>query len=71
MKVSAFGTIMRISTQAVIDLYTRESLVTKIDHSLPKRRVVRILNRLIEQKGVPGAITTDNGPEITSVVMDS
>ena len=60
----------RIRALAVIDLYTRESLAIEADHSLPGRRVVRILDRLIEQKGVPEAITSDNGPEFTSIVMD-
>ena len=33
--------------------------------------IVRILDRLIEQKGVPEAITSDNGPEFTIMVMDN
>ena len=32
--------------------------------------IVRILDRLIEQKGVPEAITSDNDPEFNSMVMD-
>lgn len=60
----------RIRALAVIDLYTRESLAIEVDHSLPGQRVVRILDRLIEQKGTPEAITSDNGPEFTSIVMD-
>ena len=61
----------RIRALAVIDLYKRESLAIEIDHSLSGKRVVRILDRLIEQKGVPEAITTDNGSEFTSLVVDS
>ena len=61
----------RIRALAIIDLYTRESLAIEVDHSLPGQRVVRILDRLIEQKGIPEAITTDNGPEFTSIVMDT
>jgi len=61
----------RIRTLAVIDLYTLESLAIEVDHSLPGQRVVRILDRLIEQKGIPEAITKDNGPEFTSLVMDA
>lgn len=60
----------RIRALAIIDLYTRESLAIEVDHSLPGRRVVRILSRLIEQKGAPEAITSDNCPEFTSIVMD-
>jgi putative transposase len=59
----------RIRALAVIDLYTRESLAIEVDHSLSGQRVVRILDRFIEQKGVPEAITSDNGPEFTSIVM--
>ena len=61
----------RIRALAIIDLYTRESLAIEVDHNLPGQRVVRRLDRLIEQKGIPEAITTDNGPEFTSIVMDT
>ena len=61
----------RIRALAVIEQYTREILAIEVDHSLPGRRVVRVLERIIEMRGRPEAITTDNGPEFTSIVMDT
>lgn len=53
----------------VIDDYNRESLVIEIDTSLPSLRVVRVLERLIEDRGKPKVIRVDNGPESTSEMM--
>lgn len=47
----------------VIDDFNRESLAIEIDTSLPSRRVIRVLNRIIAQRGKPAGIRTDNGPE--------
>jgi putative transposase len=53
----------------VIDDYNRESLAIEIDTSLPSLRVVRVLDRLIEDRGKPKVIRVDNGPELTSEMM--
>ena len=53
----------------VIDDYNRESLAVEIDTSLPSLRVVRVLERLIEDRGKPSVIRVDNGPEFTSDTM--
>lgn len=47
----------------IIDDFNRESLVIEIDTSLPSRRVIRALNRIIAQRGKPANIRVDNGPE--------
>ena len=39
-------------------------LAIEIDTSLPARRVVRVLDRLGELRGLPGASRMDNGPEL-------
>lgn len=54
----------------VIDQFTRECLWLEVDTSLPSARVIRVLNQLIELRGKPEVITTDNGPEFTSMAMD-
>lgn len=50
----------------VIDDYNRESLAIEVDTSLPSLRVIRVLQRLIEQRGKPANIRSDNGPEFIS-----
>ena len=50
----------------IIDDFNRESLAIEADTSLPTLRLIRVLDRLIEQKGKPANIRTDNGPEFIS-----
>ncbi|MFT4155617.1 IS3 family transposase [Parafilimonas sp.] len=47
----------------VIDDFNRESLAIEADTSLPSLRVQRVLEQLVIQKGKPGNIRCDNGPE--------
>ncbi|MEG3620374.1 IS3 family transposase, partial [Magnetovibrio sp. PR-2] len=47
----------------VIDDYNREGLGIEVDFSLPAARVIRALDRIIEWRGKPAAIRSDNGPE--------
>ena len=41
-----------------------------IDFSLPAERVLRALDQLIEWRGKPKRIRTDNGPEYISKLME-
>ena len=41
-----------------------------IDTSLPGARVVRVLDDVALQRGLPQTIVMDNGPELTSRVLD-
>lgn len=50
----------------VIDDFNRESLAIEVDTSLPSLRVIRVLERLIAQRGKPANIRCDNGPEFIS-----
>jgi putative transposase len=50
----------------MVDSYTRECLAIEVDSCLSSRRVTRVLEWVIEQRGVPEAIRCDNGPEFTS-----
>ena len=59
----ARGRRFRILT--VVDDFTRECLATVVDTSLPGVRVVAELERVIERRGLPAAIVSDNGTELT------
>ncbi|WP_170004130.1 IS3 family transposase [Pseudopontixanthobacter vadosimaris] len=50
----------------VVDDVTRECLAAVPDTSISGRRVVRELTALIDQRGKPGMIVSDNGTELTS-----
>jgi putative transposase len=50
----------------VIDDFNREGLAIDADISLPAERVIRSLNRIIEWRGKPKRIRSDNGPEYIS-----
>lgn len=60
----ANGRMIRILS--VVDAFTRECLVLEADTSLGSGRVARELDRLIEQRGLPESVRSDNGPEFTS-----
>nr|WP_314961104.1 IS3 family transposase [Bradyrhizobium cosmicum] len=53
----------------VVDDVTRECLAAIPDSSISGRRVARELTALIEQRGKPGMIGSDNGTEFTSNAM--
>ena len=60
----ANGRMIRILS--VVDAFTRECLVLEADTSLGSGRVTRALDRLIEDRGQPESVRSDNGPEFTS-----
>ena len=53
----------------LIDTFSKESVLQIIDSSLQGSRLVRELNQLAEERGLPKVIKCDNGPEFTSKVM--
>ena len=55
-----------IRTLNIIDDFNREALSISIDTSLPARRVIRELNKLVEWRGKPDKVRSDNGPELIS-----
>ena len=56
----AWGRRIRLFT--VVDIFTREALAIEVDTSLPGGRVVRVLERLVTERGGPDEIVLDNGP---------
>ena len=60
----------KFRTLNVMDDCSREVLAIEVDTSLSSRRVIRTLDRIIEQRGKRVSIRTDNGPEFTSKVLE-
>lgn len=56
----------RIRILTIVDDFSRECLKMVVDTSLSGKRVARELTGLIAEKGMPLAITSDNGTEFTS-----
>ncbi len=55
-----------IRVLAVVDAYTRECLALEVDTSFASRRVTRVLEVIVAERGQPQSIRCDNGPELTS-----
>jgi putative transposase len=60
----------KLRTFNVVDAFTRECLAIEVDFSLPSARVIRVLDKLVWQYGLPESLRVDNGPEFISVAMD-
>lgn len=60
----------RFRALTIIDVYTRESVTIEVRQSLKGEDVVRTLNRLKHERGVPKLLFCDNGSEFTSQAMD-
>jgi putative transposase len=50
----------------VVDTFTRECVAIETDSCLSSVRVTRTLDWVITQRGAPGSVRCDNGPEFTS-----
>ena len=60
----------RFRALVIVDDYSRECPVIEVDTSLGGRRVVSILEKLTDLRGLPEVITIDNGPEFAGKVLD-
>lgn len=65
----AFTDGRRFRVPAVIDDFSRECLALVTDTSLSGLRVTRELNLLMEQRGKPNTIVSNNGTEFTSIAV--
>lgn len=61
----------RFRCLTILDEFSRECLAIHVAHSIPALRVIEILERLREERGLPGVIVTDNGSEFTSRAFDA
>ena len=64
-----FASGRRFRILNIVDDVTRECLAAIPDTSISGRRVARELTTLIERRGKPGMIVSDNGTEFTSNAM--
>ena len=64
-----FASGRRFRILNIVDDVARECLAAIPDISISGRRVARELTTLIEQRGKPGMIVSDNGTEFTSNAM--
>jgi putative transposase len=60
----------KLRTLSIEDAYTRELLAIEVDTSLPALRVIRVLDRLRGDRGLPERIVIDHGTEFTSKALD-
>ena len=51
---------------SVIDVYTRECLALEVGTGFAGRRVTRVLEAILAERGAPPALRCDHGPEFTS-----
>jgi putative transposase len=63
----ALTTGRALRTFTLIDSYTKESLAIEVNTGISSRQVTRVLERVMAERGVPGSIRCDNGPEFTSL----
>lgn len=56
----------RLRVLSVVDAYTRECLALEVDTSFPSGRVIRVLERIVAERGGPETLRSDNGPELSS-----
>jgi Integrase core domain len=54
----------------MLDVYTRESVAIEVGQRLKGDDVVRVFNRMKQQRGVLKVLFCDNGSEFTSQAMD-
>ena len=60
----------RIRLFTLVDHFARESPAIEVARSIPARRVVEVLDRVANIRGLPKTIRVDNGTEFTSKVLD-
>ncbi len=61
----------RVRLLAVVDDFTRTCLAIEVDTSIGGRRVVEVLQRLVEPRARPAVLITDNGPEFVGRALDA
>jgi putative transposase len=59
----------KVKVLNVIEEFNRQALAMVVDTSIASKRVLEVLDRLIEKHGKPLCIRTDNGPEFISHIF--
>lgn len=52
----------RFRTFNVVDDFNREALAKEIDLNIPAQRVIRVLDRIVANRGYPLKMRMDHGP---------
>lgn len=60
----------KFRTLNIIDDYNREALAIEADYSFPAYKVVKMVKRVIEWRGKPEEIRSDNGTEFIAKVFE-
>ena len=55
----------------IVDDYTREALWMEVSTSITGAYVTRVLDQLVELRGKPNRLLTDNGPEFAGAALDA
>lgn len=53
----------------VVDDFNREALAIEIDLKIPAHRVLRVLDRIVANRGYPLKMRMDTGPVLVSLVL--
>ena len=61
----------KIRTLNILDDYNREALAIEVDYSFPSERVTEVVKQLIEWRGKPEKIRTDNGTEFIAQAFEN
>ncbi|MQK22537.1 transposase, partial [Escherichia coli] len=59
----------RFRTFNVVDDFNREAIEIEIDLNIPAQRVIRVLDRIVANRGYPLQLRMDNGPEFISLAL--
>ena len=59
----------KFRTLNILDDYNREALAIEVDYSFPSLKVIDMVKRVIEWRGKPEEIRSDNGPEFIAKVF--
>jgi putative transposase len=63
------GNGQKLKCLTLIDEYTKESLHIDVAGSIRSRRVVEVLEEVIQKRGHPKVLRSDNGPEFVSTAL--
>jgi putative transposase len=61
----------RFRALTIVDDFTKECPAIEADFSISGLRVANVLDRLAQSRGLPQAITIDNGPEFSGKALDA
>ena len=65
-----FGESRKFRTFNLVDEFSRECPAIEVDTSIRTARVIRVLDTVVDERGLPDEILIDNGPEFTSQALE-